>query len=289
VAEAERLLLAGEAGLAGGGQILLQLAESLGLAARFERVLELVLAVEMILDDGLVAAGDEDKVLDAGLARLVDRILDQRAVDDRQHFLRHCLGGGQEACAEPGHGKYRGPQPFRHSQSLPLGVILSQPLLSSIQAVNFLDGSATYGRVGYRRVRGTSAAIWCSGCATRARTSWCSTTSVTGFDWAVDQRARLVEGNAGDMDLVGRLIAEHGISEIIHFAGSIVVPESVSNPLKYYANNTAASRNLIEAAVKGGVKHMVFSSTAAVYGMPGWSRWARTMCSTRCRPMAAAS
>ena len=92
---------------------------------------------------------------------------------------------------------------------------------------------------------------------------------VTGFDWAVDQRARLVEGNAGDMDLVSRLIAEHGISEIIHFAGSIVVPESVSNPLKYYANNTAASRNLIDAAVKGGVKHMVFSSTAAVYGMPG--------------------
>jgi UDP-glucose 4-epimerase len=71
------------------------------------------------------------------------------------------------------------------------------------------------------------------------------------------------------MDLVSRLIAEHGISEIIHFAGSIVVPESVSNPLKYYANNTAASRNLIDAAVKGGVKHMVFSSTAAVYGMPG--------------------
>jgi UDP-glucose 4-epimerase len=92
---------------------------------------------------------------------------------------------------------------------------------------------------------------------------------VTGFDWAVDHRAILVEGNAGDMDLVGRLIAEHDIKEIIHFAGSIVVPESVSNPLKYYGNNTATSRNLIEAAVTGGVKHMVFSSTAAVYGMPG--------------------
>lgn len=92
---------------------------------------------------------------------------------------------------------------------------------------------------------------------------------VTGFDWAVDPRATLVEGNAGDMDLVGRLVKEHGIAEIIHFAGSIVVPESVANPLKYYANNTATSRNLIEAAVTNGVKHMVFSSTAAVYGMPG--------------------
>jgi len=92
---------------------------------------------------------------------------------------------------------------------------------------------------------------------------------VTGFDWAVDHRATLVEGSAGDMDLVGRLIEEHAISEIVHFAGSIVVPESVANPLKYYANNTATSRNLIEAAVKGGVRHFVFSSTAAVYGMTG--------------------
>jgi UDP-glucose 4-epimerase len=92
---------------------------------------------------------------------------------------------------------------------------------------------------------------------------------VTGFDWAVDHRATLVQGHAGDMELVGKLIAEHGIREIVHFAGSIVVPESVSNPLKYYANNTATSRNLIESAIKGGVKHMVFSSTAAVYGMTG--------------------
>jgi UDP-glucose 4-epimerase len=91
----------------------------------------------------------------------------------------------------------------------------------------------------------------------------------TGFDWAIDHRANFVRGNAGDMELVGEVIGKHGISEIVHFAGSIVVPESVVNPLKYYANNTATSRNLIEAAVKGGVKHMVFSSTAAVYGMTG--------------------
>lgn len=92
---------------------------------------------------------------------------------------------------------------------------------------------------------------------------------VTGFDWAVDPRATLVTGNAGDMALVGDLINRHRIDAIVHFAGSIVVPESVADPLKYYANNTATSRNLIEAAVTGGVAHFVFSSTAAVYGMTG--------------------
>jgi UDP-glucose 4-epimerase len=92
---------------------------------------------------------------------------------------------------------------------------------------------------------------------------------VTGFDWAIDGRASFVQGSASDQELVGRIIADHGITEIVHFAGSIVVPESVSNPLKYYGNNTAASRDLIEAAVAGGVKHFIFSSTAAVYGMTG--------------------
>lgn len=92
---------------------------------------------------------------------------------------------------------------------------------------------------------------------------------VTGFDWAIDGRARFEQGDAGDIDRVTDLIARHGITEIVHFAGSIVVPESVTNPLKYYANNTATSRNLIEAAVRGGVKHFIFSSTAAVYGMTG--------------------
>ena len=91
----------------------------------------------------------------------------------------------------------------------------------------------------------------------------------TGFEWAVDHRARLLHGNAGDMEMLVDIIGDLGITEIVHFAGSIVVPESVTNPLKYYANNTATSRNLIESAVKGGVKHIVFSSTAAVYGMTG--------------------
>ena len=91
----------------------------------------------------------------------------------------------------------------------------------------------------------------------------------TGFDWAIDGRAIFESGNAGDIDLVRRLLDKHEITEIVHFAGSIVVPESVVDPLKYYANNTATSRNLIEAAVKSGVKHFIFSSTAAVYGMTG--------------------
>ncbi|MET0438735.1 MAG: UDP-glucose 4-epimerase GalE [Devosia sp.] len=92
---------------------------------------------------------------------------------------------------------------------------------------------------------------------------------VTGFDWAVDSRATFVRGDAGDVGLVNRVIEEYDISEIVHFAGSIVVPESVVHPLKYYANNTATSRNLIDAAVRGGVRHFIFSSTAAVYGMTG--------------------
>lgn len=110
---------------------------------------------------------------------------------------------------------------------------------------------------------------------------------VTGFDWAIDGRAQFVQGNAGDIDFVVSLIEKYGITEIIHFAGSIVVPESVTNPLKYYANNTATSRNLIEAAVKGGVKHFIFSSTAAVYGMTGLAPVVEDTPSTRCRPMAA--
>lgn len=91
---------------------------------------------------------------------------------------------------------------------------------------------------------------------------------VTGFRWAVDQRATFVEGDIGDEALVAKLLGEHRIGAILHFAGSVVVPESVENPLKYYRNNTANSRSLIESAVKGGVKHFIFSSTAATYGIP---------------------
>ena len=76
------------------------------------------------------------------------------------------------------------------------------------------------------------------------------------------------EGNIADRALMDRILREQGIGAIMHFAGSIVVPESVDNPLKYYANNTLASHSLISEAVAAGVKHILFSSTAAVYGAP---------------------
>lgn len=91
---------------------------------------------------------------------------------------------------------------------------------------------------------------------------------VTGFDWAVAPEAKFVMGDCGDRNLVVRLIDEHSVDAIIHFAGSVVVPDSVSNPLAYYMNNTVRAHALIEAAVKGGVRHFIFSSTAAVYGTP---------------------
>ena len=90
----------------------------------------------------------------------------------------------------------------------------------------------------------------------------------TGFDWAVARGATFVVGDVGDQALVGRLLAEHRIDAIVHFAASIVVPDSVRDPLGYYRNNTVNSRALVEAAVKGGVRHFIFSSTAAVYGNP---------------------
>ena len=90
----------------------------------------------------------------------------------------------------------------------------------------------------------------------------------TGFEWAVPKEAAFAKGDIADRELVGRLIREHDVGAIIHFAGSVVVPESVENPLKYYDNNTVKSRALIESAVEGGVRHFIFSSTAATYGIP---------------------
>lgn len=78
----------------------------------------------------------------------------------------------------------------------------------------------------------------------------------------------LVVGDVGDPALVGHILLEHGIDTVMHFAAHTVVPESVSNPLKYYANNTCATRSLLASAQVAGVNHFVFSSTAAVYGMP---------------------
>ncbi len=90
----------------------------------------------------------------------------------------------------------------------------------------------------------------------------------TGFRFAIPDGVPLYEGDIEDAALVARIIAEQRVAAIMHFAGSIVVPESVADPLKYYHNNTVKSRALIAAAVAGGVRHFIFSSTAAVYGMP---------------------
>ena len=90
----------------------------------------------------------------------------------------------------------------------------------------------------------------------------------TGFRFAVPEGVPLIEGDIADAALLARTFDEHRVGAVMHFAGSIIVPESVTNPLKYYRNNTAASRTLIEAAVTAGVRHFIFSSTAAVYGMP---------------------
>ena len=78
----------------------------------------------------------------------------------------------------------------------------------------------------------------------------------------------LIVGDAGDADAVARVIREHQVTAVAHFAGSIVVPESVREPLKYYQNNTVVSRSLIQCCVDNGVRHFIFSSTAAVYGTP---------------------
>ena len=90
----------------------------------------------------------------------------------------------------------------------------------------------------------------------------------TGFDWAIPKGAPLIVGDSGDQALVSSLIARHGIDAIVHFAGSLIVSDSVADPLEYYRNNTINSRALIECAIKGGVRNFVFSSTAAVYGNP---------------------
>jgi UDP-glucose 4-epimerase len=90
----------------------------------------------------------------------------------------------------------------------------------------------------------------------------------TGFESAIPSDVAFVNGNVGDAALMEQVIAEHQVDAIAHFAASIVVPESVSDPLGYYTNNTVRTTSLIGAAVKGGVKRFVFSSTAAVYGTP---------------------
>lgn len=90
----------------------------------------------------------------------------------------------------------------------------------------------------------------------------------SGHRWAVDPKATLVEGDIADRDLVRQILHHHAIDSVVHFAGYIVVPESVADPLKYYENNVVGSLRLIEACEQRGVSRFVFSSSAAVYGLP---------------------
>src|SRR5690606_9619044 len=126
----------GEAGMSGRGQVLAQLIERCGLAAFLQRRFELELAIEMILDDTLVAAGDENEMLDAGFARFIDGVLDERSVDDRQHFLGHGLGGRQKSGSEAGNGKYGGSDAlWQIAYSLLFNVKLSQRLQNIITSI----------------------------------------------------------------------------------------------------------------------------------------------------------
>ncbi|NJM30978.1 MAG: UDP-glucose 4-epimerase GalE [Rhizobiales bacterium] len=90
----------------------------------------------------------------------------------------------------------------------------------------------------------------------------------TGFWWAVAPGAKLIEGDIGDEALLDKVMQEHRFDAVVHFAGSIVVPDSVSDPLGYYLNNTVKSRALMAAAVRNEIPRFIFSSTAAVYGNP---------------------
>ena len=90
----------------------------------------------------------------------------------------------------------------------------------------------------------------------------------TGFSALLPENVPLFIGDAADENLVGGVIAAHGVESIIHFAGSVVVPDSMRDPLAYYRNNTMTTRSLLNAAVKSGINRFIFSSTAAVYGNP---------------------
>jgi UDP-glucose 4-epimerase len=89
----------------------------------------------------------------------------------------------------------------------------------------------------------------------------------TGFRSAV-LHGSLIVGDTGDRELVSRALREHAVDTVMHFAAHTIVPESVANPLKYYGNNTCSTRSLLQCCQEAGVRHFVFSSTAAVYGVP---------------------
>lgn len=106
----------------------------------------------------------------------------------------------------------------------------------------------------------------------------------TGFRFAVPADVPFYTGDIGDMQLVKAIVTEQKIGAVMHFAGSVVVPDSVVDPLAYYHNNTVKSRALIEALVGSGVPHMIFSSTAATYGVPDVSPVTESTCQKPINP-----
>jgi UDP-glucose 4-epimerase len=89
----------------------------------------------------------------------------------------------------------------------------------------------------------------------------------TGFEFAIPEGVPFYQGDIADRELLTRIFAEQQIGAVMHFAGSVIVPESVENPLKYYLNNTVKSRALMESVVQAGIRHFIFSSTATIYGV----------------------
>jgi hypothetical protein len=144
MAEAERRLLAGEAGRACSRQVMLQRLQLLHLVALGQRVVEFVGHVEMVFDHALVAAGDEDEVLDAGGARLVHDMLDDRTVDDGQHLLRDRLGGGRKRVPRPATG--RTALRMRFVMQNPLGAIAlrSQAMVGDGRTTVMVAGHQAY-------------------------------------------------------------------------------------------------------------------------------------------------
>ena len=233
-----------------------------------ERRLELVGDIEMVCDHALVAAGDEDEMLDPRLACLVDHILQRRPVDDGQHLLRHRLGGGEESRAEAGHGKDSLAERIYHANDLSIPSTLAISYLPDQRSDRDRDAGLSVMSVLVTGGAGFIGGHMVLELADRGERVTVLDDLSTGFDWAVHPKAELVIGDIGDRVLLDRLMKTRKIRTVMHFAGSIVVPDSVADPLGYYLNNTVKSRELIAAAVANGVESFVFSSTSAVYGAP---------------------
>src|SRR6202453_123437 len=285
VAEAEWRLLAGETCRAGCRKIRHERRVFGLFTASGERVFEFIGRVEMIFDHRLVAAGHENEMLDPRFACFIDHVLKNWPIDDGQHLLGNRLGRREKPRAETGDGQHGFTDGSVHGCLVPRsmggerGGEPSEILISDYQfrlsrstrlfSAEFVLGQSKKGLGMSVLVTGGAGYIgghMALGLLDTGETVIVLDNLSTGFAWGVPEGAKLIVGDTGDTDLVARLIKEHAIDAVAHFATKIVVPESVRDPLGYYLNNVSNARSLIEAAVKGGVKTFIFSSTAAVYG-----------------------